>query len=749
MRRLCLFSGGFAIAAALYLFLLHDAPGVLLAALAAVCALLFLLRRPLARRAAVCVLGLLAGLAWCRGYEALFLRPFEALSGKTAVFSAQALAAPQETSYGRSVSARLALDGKSCTAVLYFDEADGEILPGSRLSGTAKLTTAQEKHARGNDYDLSRGVFLTASCRGPLHTEPGQASVWLAPAMLAERLRAAIRAAFPSDTAGFIQALLLGDKTGLSYEDKNDLAIAGIYHAVAVSGMHISILLGMILLLCGGNHRLAAALGLPAAAFFIVMTGAPASAVRAGVMQALVLCAPLVRRENDPPTTICAALLVLLAQNPWALLNVGLQLSFASTAGIAFFAGGLYRSLSENRLLSRLLRPKNVLSSLLRAMLTALCCTISSMVFALPITALQFGTVSLAAPVVNVLALWMLSIVFCGGLLTALLALALPAAAGVCAWALSWPVLLVLLIVRGAAKLPFAALYLENGYLIAAAVFLYGLALLLALRPRAVRFWQAAAAALLVTACCMGLSCADYALPDASFSMLDVGQGQCLVSRSGKSVSMIDCGGQEDASGETAARFLLARGVTQVDRLILTHFDADHCNGVRQLLRRVRVKTLYVPELSPENGLRTKLLFAAAQAGTEIRFVTDDLTLPDGIRIFAPTGSAEEPNAGLCVLAACEKYDILMTGDLSEQAEYRLLSTHDLPHAAVLVAGHHGAAASTSEALLRAVKPKAVLISVGADNRFGHPADETLRRIAKAGAAVYRTDLSGTITIRG
>ena len=139
------------------------------------------------------------------------------------------------------------------------------------------------------------------------------------------------------------------------------------------------------------------------------------------------------RRENDPPTTICAALLVLLAQNPWALLNVGLQLSFASTAGIVFFAGGLYRSLSENRLLSRLLRPKNVLSSLLRAMLTALCCTISSMVFALPITALQFGTVSLAAPVVNVLALWMLSIVFCGGLLTALLALALPAAAGVCA----------------------------------------------------------------------------------------------------------------------------------------------------------------------------------------------------------------------------------------------------------------------------------------------------------------------------
>lgn len=166
MRRLCLFTGGFAAAAGLYLFLLHGAPGVLLAALAAVCALMFLLQRPILRRAAVCVLGLLAGFAWCRGYEALFLRPFSALSGETAAFSAQALATPQESSYGQSVSARLTLDGKSCTAVIYFDEADGEILPGSLLSGTAKFTTAQEKHLRGKDYDLSRGVFLTASCRG-------------------------------------------------------------------------------------------------------------------------------------------------------------------------------------------------------------------------------------------------------------------------------------------------------------------------------------------------------------------------------------------------------------------------------------------------------------------------------------------------------------------------------------------------------------------------------------------------------
>ena len=87
--------------------------------------------------------------------------------------------------------------------------------------------------------------------------------------------------------------------------------------------------------------------------------------------------------------------------------------------------------------------------------------------------------------------------------------------------------------------------------------------------------------------------------------MLDVGQGQCLVSRSGESVSVIDCGGQEGMPAARQPRGFAARGVTQVDRLILTHFDADHCNGVRQLLRRAR-QNAHVPDVSLESNLRTK-----------------------------------------------------------------------------------------------------------------------------------------------
>ena len=359
MRRLCLFSGGLALAAALYVYAAHAAPWPLLLGLAVLCGGLFLLRKAGTRRAAVCVLGLLTGFAWCRGYEALFLRPLERYAGQELPFAAEALAAPQQTTYGQSCEVRLKLGGQSCTAVLYFDEADADIRPGDTLSGLARITTAQERLRRGSDYDISRGLLLSASCRGTLHIQAAETvPLRLLPARFAQRLRSAVTAVFPADTAGFVRALLLGDRSGLRYAARNELAIAGIYHAVAVSGMHVSILLGMILLLCGGNHPLAAALGLPAAACFILMAGAPASAVRAGVMQAIVLCAPLLRRDYDPPTAIFAALLVLLAQNPWAVRDVGLQLSFASTAGIVLFAGRLYRALTDHRQLQRWLRPK-------------------------------------------------------------------------------------------------------------------------------------------------------------------------------------------------------------------------------------------------------------------------------------------------------------------------------------------------------------------------------------------------------
>ena len=91
---------------------------------------------------------------------------------------------------------------------------------------------------------------------------------------------------------------------------------------------------------------------------------------------------------------------------------------------------------------------------------------------------------------------------------------------------------------------------------------------------------------------------------------------------------------------------------------------------------------------------------------------------------------------------------MLITGDLPRASEQVLLSRYDLPQVELLVAGHHGSSTSTSQALLSRVRPESVVISVGADNPYGHPSPETLERLTAAGAAVYRTDQLGTIFFR-
>ena len=252
----------------------------------------------------------------------------------------------------------------------------------------------------------------------------------------------------------------------------------------------------------------------------------------------------------------------------------------------------------------------------------------------------------------------------------------------------------------------------------------------------------------------MGLSALDYRSAGFTFTALDVGQGQCLVYTADGETSMVDCGGVQNESGELAARYLEGNGVFRVERLFLTHPDADHCNGAAQLISRVRVKTLYLPltALREQSDMLQTIIRTARENGTQVRFVRENLEFPTKrgkIRVLKPDLLESGNDGGLCVLAAHEKYDILITGDLSQNEEYRLLSQNELRGIELLVAGHHGAATSTSDALLAQTGARTVILSVGADNSYGHPAAQTLARIQSAGAAIYRTDEMGTIVIRG
>ena len=238
------------------------------------------------------------------------------------------------------------------------------------------------------------------------------------------------------------------------------------------------------------------------------------------------------------------------------------------------------------------------------------------------------------------------------------------------------------------------------------------------------------AAPALVLAFCVSAGCAWAAQHTPAFTCtaLDVGQGQSLVFQRGSFCAIIDCGGWRSApgAGEYCARTLLGRGQRRVDALILTHYDADHTNGAAEALRELDVETLLLPDLPDETGTR--------DAGR--------------LQIFPAEPDPTDRNSGICVLASAGEYDILITGDLNIRGEQAMLARYALPQVELLAAGHHGAATSTSYALLARTRPETVLVSVGADNPYGHPSPDTLERIQSVGAQLLRTDQLGTITIR-
>ena len=213
--------------------------------------------------------------------------------------------------------------------------------------------------------------------------------------------------------------------------------------------------------------------------------------------------------------------------------------------------------------------------------------------------------------------------------------------------------------------------------------------------------------------------------------------------------AVIDCGGSyPEEAGEEAARLLNSAGITQVDALIVTHYDEDHSGGAEQLMRRVKAERIFAPDYPCEE--REVLESAAKTAQVPVTFVTEQALIEferGFIRLMAAEPGTEGNDASLCVLANAAGYDILVTGDRGGRGELALMTRWPLPDVDLLVAGHHGAAGSTSNLLLEHVKPEKVLISAGKNNRYGHPSEETLQRIADAGAEVLRTDLLGTIIL--
>ncbi|MBQ9968040.1 MAG: DNA internalization-related competence protein ComEC/Rec2 [Oscillospiraceae bacterium] len=717
MRKLAIFTAAFAIMAALYVYDAIDGWAVWLAV--GMLVLSVSARGMRFRRASIFFLGAAMSLLWCLCYEQVFLRDIVLLDGTEQTVCVQVLEHPQETDRGA-----YAICGYDDRKVLLYGGADllkadvGDLV-------TCRVTVKTKTDDRGSRASGTVAVFYG---KGGLSIEPGTMTL---PQRLRTWLQGRIDLLYKGQTRALVKALLTGDRSDLSYKIYNALSVAGLSHAVAVSGMHVSILVGMLALLFGKSSRLTAVLGIPIIVSFALMTGASPSVCRAAVMQILLLLAPLVRRERDDITSLAAAAFVLLAQDPWCIASVSFQLSFAAVAGLMLFSSTI-----QKKLLLLLKGPKWIR----RFVASGVAATLSATLITLPLTMFYFGMVSIVGLPVNLLTLWAVELVFVWGLISCLIG-----SLGTCvAFAVDILSRYILQIAVLVSKRPFSAAYVQNIPLMLCAVAGYLLAVVASLRKSIPVRWCACAVLVLYLVGILS-SHISFLRDPWHMAMLDVGQGQCVVLRIGDLTAMIDCGGSDaEDAGEYAARFLHSAGIRKIDALILTHYDDDHAGGAVQLMDRVQVDTVFLPAIGADCEIGTLI----AEAAPQVHYVSSaaEIRVPNGsITLFPPVFSENDNNAGVCVLAMAEKYDILITGDIDAMAELRLLSRWHLPQVELLVAGHHGAATSSCAPFLEAVCPQFVAISVSADNTYGHPHEEALQRFEEIGAEIYRTDLMGDL----
>ncbi|MGH3017617.1 MAG: DNA internalization-related competence protein ComEC/Rec2 [Gaiellaceae bacterium] len=553
---------------------------------------------------------------------------------------------------------------------------------------------------------------------------------------VADRLRSTIGAALASGVSGERRAVLLGivlgEDEGLDEDLRDAFRASGLYHLLAVSGQNVALVAGGVLLVAWlvGIPRMAGQVGaLGAIGAYVFAVGAQPSVVRAGVAGALASLAWMCARERDRWWFLLLGALVLLAWNPYNLLDPGFQLSFVAVAAIFTLVP---------RLMSRLEG-----YPLPRAAAAVVAVSIACGIATAPILLFQFGSVPAYSVIANAMAAPVVAPLLGLGVLAAAVHPIVPDVAELLVWLDGWLAAYLVLCARAVASLPHAQLSAAPVLLAAA-----GLTALIALARRSRTLAVAVAAAGLVAIAWRAAP--DPALPPPTglrVTFLDVGQGDATLIQVPRGSLLVDQGPPEANVAGQLRRF----GIRELSLLVLTHPQRDHVGGAADVLSSTRVRVVLDPELASSVPEEHAAIAEAKEHRIPVVTARPGLEYAIGrlhVRVLWPDGPgvpSEDPNfrATVCLVSYGE-VDVLLGAD----AESPVLLPLGLPPVEILKVSHHGSADALLPALLEEIRPRVAVISVGEGNTYGHPTPEALAALsASPGLTVYRTDRDGAVTI--
>ena len=568
---------------------------------------------------------------------------------------------------------------------------------------------------------------------------------------LRERMRERVHAALPdSPLAGVLVALAIGDQSGIAEAQWAVFNRTGTGHLVSVSGLHVTV----FALLAGGlayalarrsarlttrvpARKVAALVGLAASTGYVLLAGAEVPAQRTLYMLAMATLGLWAARPGSGYAIWLAALAVVLAIDPWAVLGPGFWLSFLAV-GVLIYAGSAR--------LPEVARGGGLLRRASRSLADAARAQWAITVGLVPLTLLLFGQVSIVGPIANAIAIPAVTFAIVPVTLAAALVAPLPL----------WPAANALLgllmqVLEPLAQAPGAA-WAQHRPLPAALPFAaFGVAL--ALAPRGVPGRWLGLASMLPLVLLV-----PPRPPPGAFRVvvLDVGQGTAVVVATHAHVLLYDTGPRWNESADAGSRVVVpvlrAAGLRSIDTMVVSHRDLDHAGGALSVLQQTPVGSLLsslddahpAVERQRERGAHLRCERGQKWQWDGVRF---DVLFPEPRHYDDPTRKANDLS---CVVRVAGAHGVaLLAGDVEAVSEMALLldSRERLP-ADLLLAPHHGSRTSSTPAFVAAVGARDVVFTVGHRNRFGHPRADVVERYVRRGAAVHRTDRLGALTFR-
>lgn len=578
-----------------------------------------------------------------------------------------------------------------------------------------------------------------------------------------KKIKAYFAKFLPPAETGLLIGLLAGDRSSIPDSLQNGFRRAGIVHVLAISGFHVVLLSGMVLLLLKATrmpHHFARAIAILLMLLYAPIAGGSPAVYRAVFMFTVVQLGNLFERKTDSINSLGVALLILTEIDPQILWNVGFQLSASATAGIIAY-GKRSPFVFENEALQ-----KNPVWKFLETHVwSAIWITLVATASTAPFLIWSFHSLSPISIVGNIFVVPLVSLGMQAGIFALLIPI--PAVANIFCAAAGFLFRLSAFLVSRISAISIASVTV--GPFPAWILLLFGIWVLSVGAFRKNRLARAIVLIILLTfgAFCFWTEAGAKLNPSWKVVVLDIGQGDCIFVQSPRgNAYLVDVGvnsGKRNVTHDKIIPFLQENGIWKIKGIIVTHPDLDHFSGATVLMREFPVENLWVQECSritekpewmrvlqtaserkiPIQDLRRGMLFRETTRQGLNKLSTWEMRVlhPD------PYHCGETNSESITIRVSGVGGSMLLTGDLTKEGEKEILAT-DIPlKTDILKLGHHGSKTSSSREFLEAVSPKFAIASNGRHNKFHHPHKQVVERLDSLKIPLLNTSQKGTVQV--